>query len=140
MAISKQELIKLAQFRASIRSFLRFSESRARAAGITPQQHQMLLAIKGTPHRDWATPGEIADALQVHHNAAVGLVTRAETAGLVARAPDPADRRRVCVTLTEQGEAMLHTLTEEHKQELDRMAPVLAGLLAMLQGEGQKTE
>lgn len=134
MAISKQDLVKLAQFRASIRDFLRFSESQARAAGITPQQHQMLLAIKGRPDRDWATPGEIAESLQVNHNAAVGLVTRAEAAGLVSRSPHPRDRRRVCVTLTEQGEAMLRALAEEHKRELDRMAPVLAGLLAMLRG------
>lgn len=137
MAISKQELIKLARFRASIRSFLRFSESRVRVAGMTPQQHQMLLAIKGTPDRDWATPGEIAEALQVNHNAAVGLVTRAEAAGLVSRSPHPEDRRRVCVSLTEQGEALLRTLSEEHKRELERMAPVLAGLLEMLQEDGE---
>lgn len=134
MAISKQELVKLAQFRAAIRGFLRFSESRARAAGITPQQHQMLLAIKGMRDRDWATPGELAEALQVNHNAAVGLVTRAEAAGLVARAPHPKDGRRVCVTLTDHGEAVLGALSEEHKQELDRMAPVLSGLISMLKG------
>lgn len=132
MAISKQDLIKLSQFRSAIRSFLRFSESKAREAGLTPQQHQVLLAIKGMPDRDWATPGEIAAALQVNHNAAVGLVTRAEMARLVTRAPHPEDRRRVCVALTEQGEALLSELAAEHKRELERMAPVLECLLAML--------
>jgi DNA-binding MarR family transcriptional regulator len=133
MEISKHEYEKLARFRAAIRSFVRFSEEQARTAGLTPQQHQMLLAIKGTPERDWATPGEIAQALQVNHNAAVGLVTRAEGAGLVARTPDEADRRRVCVTLTPRGEELLADLSLEHKRELERLAPVLRGLLTMLE-------
>ncbi len=34
-------------FRYEIRRFLNFSENVARAAGIEPQQHQALLAIKG---------------------------------------------------------------------------------------------
>lgn len=132
MGIKKEDFIKLAQFRAAMREFVRFSESRARAAGLTPQQHQMLLSIKGTPERDWATPGEIARALQINHNAAVGLVTRAEAAGLVRREMDPEDRRRVRVNLTAQGEALLAVLTVEHKQELEQMAPVLLDLLAVL--------
>lgn len=132
MALSKQEYVKLAQFRAQVRSFLHFSETRARAAGLTPQQHQMLLAIKGTPDREWATPGEIAAALQVGHNAAVGLVTRAETAELVSRSPHPEDGRSVCVSLTPRGEDLLHALTLEHRRELARMAPALEGLLSLL--------
>ncbi len=135
MSISKAELVRLAQFRATIRRFLRFSESRARAAGLTPQQHQMLLVIKGTPERDWATPGEIAGNLQINHNAAVGLVNRAEATGLVVRTPHPHDRRRVCVTLTVRGEAVLLALAAEHKQELQRLAPALAGLLVAIGSE-----
>lgn len=136
MTISKQEFVQLARFRSALRRFLRFSEERARAAGITPQQHQMLLAIKGTAERDWATPGEIAEALQINHNAAVGLVKRAEAAGLVRRSPHPEDRRRVCVALTEKGEAVLTALTAEHKRELERIAPALTGPFA-LAGPGQ---
>ncbi|HLO01889.1 MAG TPA: MarR family transcriptional regulator [Symbiobacteriaceae bacterium] len=132
MAIEKAAYVQLAQFRAALRSFLRFSEERARAAGLTPQQHQMLLAIKGQPERDWATPGEIALFLQVNHNAAVGLITRAETAGLVQRAPHPADGRKVAVSLTDRGEALLAELSTDHRAELERMAPTLLGLVALM--------
>lgn len=134
MAIKKEDYLQLAQFRASLRSFLRFSEERAREAGLTPQQHQMLLAIKGQPERDWATPGEIATFLQVNHNAAVGLITRAEAAGLVQRAPHPQDGRKVSVSLTARGEEILAELSAEHRREIERMAPTLQRLLASLRG------
>jgi DNA-binding MarR family transcriptional regulator len=126
--VEKADYIRLASFRTAMRHFLRFSESKARTAGLTPQQHQMLLAIQGTPDRDWATPGEIAESLQVHHNAAVSLVTRGETAGLVARSSHPDDQRKVCVTVTEKGLALLAALSEEHKAELERFAYLFTDL------------
>lgn len=129
--VSKEEMVRLAHFRSSLRHFLRFSELQARAAGITPQQHQMLLAVKGfSPERDWVTVGEVAESLQVAHNAAVGLVQRAEASGLVTRSVHPDDRRAICVALTPQGEAVLAALTVEHKRELGRILPVLTDLLA----------
>jgi DNA-binding MarR family transcriptional regulator len=134
MAIEKGAYVQLARFRAAIRSFLHFSEERAGAAGLTPQQHQMLLAIKGQPERDWATPGEIAAFLQVGHNAAVGLITRAEAAGLVRRGDHPVDRRKVAVSLTPQGEGLLEVLAADHRRELERMAPTLESLLTMIGG------
>lgn len=137
MAISKQELVQLAQFRNALRRFLHFSESRARAAGLTPQQHQMLLSIKGMPERDWATPGEIAEALQVGHNAAVQLVNRAEEAGLVVRSEHATDRRSVAVSLTPKGDAVLEALSEEHKQELARIGHILASVSHMVDGTGR---
>lgn len=133
--IRKEELVRLAQFRAAIRRFLRFSESAARAAGLTPQQHQLLLAIKGTPDRDWATLSEIAEALQIRHSAAVGLANRAEAAGLIRRSAHPEDRRRVCASLTPKGEAILARLAAEHKRELARMAPTLEALLPIVRSE-----
>jgi DNA-binding MarR family transcriptional regulator len=136
MAIDKVAYVQLARFRAAIRSFLHFSEERARAAGLTPQQHQMLLAIKGQPERDWATPGEIATFLQVGHNAAVGLITRAETAGLVQRGPHPDDGRKVAVSLTQQGEGLLAELSADHRRELERLAPTIHSLVTML-GDGR---
>ncbi|MGE5676219.1 MAG: MarR family winged helix-turn-helix transcriptional regulator [Mycobacterium leprae] len=130
-SVTKADYVRLARFRSALRQFMRFSELRARAAGLTPQQHQMMLAIKGRPDRDWATVGELAEVLQVNHNAAVGLVRRAEEAGLVTRTPHPADRRSVCVGLTPKGEAMLAALSAEHKQELDRLIPAFADLLEL---------
>src|SRR5689334_14915955 len=84
---------ELLAFRTGLRRFLRWSEEQAAAAGLTPQQHQLLLAIRGS-----ATPpsvGDVADLLLLRHHSAVELVDRAEQAGLVIRGSDPVDRRLV---------------------------------------------
>lgn len=124
-AVSKADYEALAAFRYGMRRFLRFSESRARKAGLTPQQHQMLLSVKGMPGREWATLTEIAERLQVRHNAAVGLVDRAERAGLVERRQDLGDRRQVRVYVTPAGESVLAELTAAHREELGRLAAEL---------------
>ncbi len=119
--ISKTEYEALAGFRHALRAFLRFSEIAARAEGLTPQHHQLLLAIKGMPGREWSTVGELADALQLNHNAAVQLVDRAETLDLVRRSAGHGDRRVVEVRLTRVGEAILSRLTALHRDELRRI-------------------
>jgi DNA-binding MarR family transcriptional regulator len=123
--ISKAEYVALAAFRAALRRFLRFSEEGAREAGLTPQQHQLLLAVKGQPDRDWASVSELAEALQVRHHAAVGLVDRCERAGLVQRSPDPEDRRQVQVRLTGQGEEILERLSARNRRELRALQQAL---------------
>jgi DNA-binding MarR family transcriptional regulator len=123
--ISKAEYVALAAFRAALRRFLRFSEEGAREAGLTPQQHQLLLAVKGQPDRDWASVSALAEALQVRHHAAVGLVDRCERAGLVQRSPDPEDRRQVRVLLTEQGEEILERLSARNRRELRALQQAL---------------
>ncbi len=133
--MSKSEFERLARFRGALRQFLRFSEVAAREAGLTPQQHQMLLAIKGAPGRDWLTISELAEALQLHHNAIVQLVDRAAELDLVARAPDETDRRVTRVTLTSHGEATLLTLTTQHRSELRRLSNELMEVLAHLAQE-----
>jgi DNA-binding MarR family transcriptional regulator len=137
--LSKAEFERLARFRRALRQFLRFSEVAAREAGLTPQQHQMLLAIKGTPDRDWTTIGDLADALQLHHNAVVQLVDRAAELGLVARAQDERDRRVTRVALTPLGERTLRTLTAEHRDELRRLRDDLTTVLANLVDEDGAT-
>ena len=68
----------LARFRYELRKFLRFSEQAARNAGLTPQQHQLLLGVAGFTGRGWATISELAEFLQERHNAVVGLVDAPE--------------------------------------------------------------
>ncbi|HXH29123.1 MAG TPA: MarR family transcriptional regulator, partial [Candidatus Polarisedimenticolia bacterium] len=97
----------LASFRYSLRLFLRFSEEAARRCGLTPQQHQALLAVKGFPGRDRVTVSELAERLQVRHHSAVGLVDRLSARGLVARRSASEDRRRVYVEVTPRGSALL---------------------------------
>ena len=114
-------LRRLARFRYALRRFLRFSEQAARAAGVTPQQHQLLLGVAGYTGRGWATVGEIAEFLQERHNAVVGLVERAARSGLVRKSPGESDRRVVRVQLTPRGEALLGRLSAAHRQEAARL-------------------
>lgn len=120
-SIPKWEFEILAQFRYELRKFYRFSEDTARSFGITPQQHQLLLAIKGFPQRDWATISELAERLQLRHHSVVGIVDRSEIAGMVMRTPSLSDRRVIEIHLTEKGEALLTALTRAHRQEIARM-------------------
>src|SRR6476659_3605123 len=116
--LSKKQYETLAAFRYALRQFLRFSESAAQSAGITAQQHQALLAIKGFPGRDLVTVGELAVRLQLRHHSAVGLIDRLVSEKLVSRWPSPEDRRRVLIGLTRRGESVLEKLTAAHRRQL----------------------
>ena len=130
--LSKAQYELLASFRFALRQFLRFSEDAAQTAGITPQQHQALLAIKGYPGRDRVTVGELAERLQVAHHSAVGLIDRLVADKLVAREPSDTDRRQVFITLSRRGEQVLETLSATHRQELRRIGPDIRLLLDRL--------
>ncbi|REE94648.1 DNA-binding MarR family transcriptional regulator [Paenibacillus taihuensis] len=109
---------QLAEFRYTLRKFIHFSESAAREMGLTPQQHQLLLAIQGYPGRDYATISELAERLQVTHHACVGLVTRCENSDLVSRRPNPDDARSVHIALTDKGLEILERLSAVHLQQI----------------------
>jgi DNA-binding MarR family transcriptional regulator len=132
--ISKLDYEALAAFRYSLRRFLRFAEEGARAAGLTPQQHQLLLAIKGRPGREWASIGEVAEALQIRHHAAVGLADRCESSGLIRRSVDASDRRQVRVVLTRKGERVLGRVSARNQRELETLRRALR--LPSLPGRG----
>jgi DNA-binding MarR family transcriptional regulator len=119
--LTKQDFEALARFRFGIRRYLRFSEETVRGHGLTPQQYQLLLALKGFPDREWATVRELADRLQLRHHSVVELVDRAQKQGLVRRAAHPADARAVRVLLTEDGDQILARLSALHRDELRRM-------------------
>jgi DNA-binding MarR family transcriptional regulator len=124
--LTKQDFEALARFRFAIRRYLRFSEETVRQHGVTPQQYQLLLALKGYPDREWATVGELAERLQLRHHSVVELVTRAQAQDLVDRAPHPDDGRAVRVTLTAKGDHLLAELAALHREELRRMESALA--------------
>jgi len=117
---------RLARFRYALRRFLRFSENRARRAGISPTQYQLLLFVGGFGADP--TVAELAERLQVEHQSAVGLVDRSAQAGLVLRRRDREDRRRVRVALTRRGRAVLDRLVRAHSPEFRRLASVLERL------------
>ncbi len=123
----------LAHLRYSLRRFLHFSSAAAATAGLTPQQHQALLAIKGFPGRDHVSVGELAERLQLRHHSAVGLVDRLARRRLVRRVAAKIDRRRVEIRLTPQGEAVLRRLSSVHLAELRHRGPELRQLLKLLE-------
>ena len=125
-SLTKQDFEALAQFRFGIRRYLRFSEETVRRNGVTPQQYQLMLALKGFPERDWAVVRELAERLQLRHHSVVELVDRAQAQGLVRRSADPDDARAVRVLLTDAGEQLLGRLSALHRDELRRMDAVLA--------------
>ncbi len=127
----------LAEFRYQVRRFLRFSEDAARAAGLEPQQHQLLLAVKGLPTGEEPSIGELAERLQIRHHSLVELADRLEERGLVRRRRGDEDRRKVFVELTETGEQVLARLSVEHRSELQSAGRSLLGALeALLERNG----
>ncbi|HZR43786.1 MAG TPA: MarR family transcriptional regulator [Ktedonobacteraceae bacterium] len=126
----------LAEFRYQIRRFLHFSEQTARSAGLEPQQHQLLLAIKGLPEGRKATIGELAERLQIQHHSTVELVDRLVDKGYAQRQRDESDQRRVLVRLTPEGEEILHTLSSSMLAELRSTGLVLVQALSGLLNDG----
>jgi DNA-binding MarR family transcriptional regulator len=120
------EYARLAEFRKALRAFLRWSEDAAKGVGVTPMQHQLLLAIRGRGGAP--TIGEIADDLMLRHHSTGELINRAEAAGLVARSPDAGDRRQTRITATGVGNRVLRRLSEQHLNEIRRLAPVVEAL------------
>ena len=128
----KAQYETLAAFRYALRRFIHFSETAAQQAGVTPQQHQALLAIKGFPGRDCVTVGELAERLQLRHHSAVGLIDRLVAEKLVLRTPSNEDRRRVLIQLTSRGEKTLEMLSAMHQEQFRRIGPELTLLLERL--------
>ncbi len=119
----------LAEFRYQIRRFLRFSGEAARQAGLEPQHHQLMLAVKGAGDGAGPRIAYLADRLQLQHHSAVELVDRLVKRGLVQKTRGDEDRREVHVSLTPRGERILRHLTLHHREELRTVAPTLVSTL-----------
>jgi len=130
--IALREYQELAEFRYQLRRLLRFSEEAARAAGLVPQQHQLLLALKGLPADRTPTVGELAERLQIQHHSAVELIDRMVERRLLERTSDENDQRRVIIRLTAYGEEVLRGLSLLHRAELRTNGPDLARALMTL--------
>lgn len=130
-AIRPADYQRLAAFRHALRQFLAFSEAAARGAGITPQQHQALLAIKGAPNPEGVTVGYLAGQLMLQPHSAAELADRMVNGGLLMREGTPDDRRRVVLALTPAAEKVLQALSADHIRELRDSAPVLNSLFEL---------
>jgi DNA-binding MarR family transcriptional regulator len=128
--LSDRDYRALARFRYALRVFLRFSGQAARHAGLAPNQHQLLLAIRGWDGPDpGPTIGDAAQQLQLQHHSVVELVDRAVMADLVTRQPDPDDRRRQRLALTDHGARQIATLSAAHRDELRRFRQEMTNIL-----------
>jgi DNA-binding MarR family transcriptional regulator len=122
----------LAEFRYQVRRYLHISEEAARAGGIEPQQHQLLLAVKGVPAGEEPRIAYLAERMQIQHHSAVELVDRMVKKGLITRTRGESDRREVHVQLTAQGDRVLTELTRHMRAELRSAAPLLVATLRNL--------
>jgi DNA-binding MarR family transcriptional regulator len=116
----------LLRFRTEVRRFLRWSEEQAQVEGLTPAQHQLLLAVRGSTDPRGATIKEVADALLLRHHTATERVDRAESGGLLRRERDDEDHRVVRLHITRAGAGKLARLSRQHLDELERLR---AGIL-----------
>jgi DNA-binding MarR family transcriptional regulator len=130
--LSQEEFTALLAFRTGLRRYLRWSEEAVRAAGLTPAQHQLLLAVRGHGAARPPTVGELAEYLLLRHHSTVELINRAENAGLVTRERDPDDNRVIRIRLTSAAGRVLAELTRVHLADLRSLAPILDRLSAEL--------
>jgi DNA-binding MarR family transcriptional regulator len=123
---------QLAELRFRIRQYLQFSEQVARNYGIEPQQHQLMLTIKGLPDKSTPTVSALANRLCLRHHSTVELINRLVERGAAVRKPSTQDRRQVLVELTPLGEELLTKLSADHDKELQTHAPSLVEQLASI--------
>jgi DNA-binding MarR family transcriptional regulator len=123
--LSQDDYRDLLAFRTALRRFEGWSEAQARAVGLTPAQHQLLLSVRGHDDERGPTVTEIAEYLNVRHHSAVGLIDRTARAGYVRRGRDTEDGRIVRVALTAEGAQRVAALSELHIHELARLTPLL---------------
>jgi DNA-binding MarR family transcriptional regulator len=126
--LSHEQYEQLLQLRTGLRRFLHWSEEQAEEQGLTPAQHQLLLAIRGSSASRGPTVGELSQALVLRHHSVVGLVDRAQAAGLVTRRRDPSRHSLVHVQLTDRGRKALRGLALVHLREIAELAPAMQAL------------
>jgi DNA-binding MarR family transcriptional regulator len=128
-ALTDADYRHLAELRYGLRSFLHWSAGQAKRAGLTPTQHQLLLAVRASRHERGPTVSEVAAILLIRHHSAVELADRAQEAGLIVRERDPDQQAMVRLRLTAHGAAKLASLSELHLRELAQLAPTIRALL-----------
>jgi DNA-binding MarR family transcriptional regulator len=123
--LTRADIQRLAEFRFQLRRFLNFSNAAAEEAGLRPQQYQLLQCVSGMPDELEPTIAHVAARMLLKHNSAVELVDRTIEQGLLRRAADPLDHRRILLRVTAQGERVLASLATYHLEELDHAGPEL---------------
>ncbi len=126
--LDDEDYRRQADFRYALRRFSAYSERQAHAAGITPQQHLLLLTLRGHPSYPIVTVGDVADRLQIRPHSASLLIERGVQRGLLARREDPTDRRKALISLTDRGAEILEQITVANRRELQGLGAEVFGL------------
>ena len=71
-------------------------------------------------------PGELAEHLRIAPRSATEVVDDLQRLGLAARHPDPADRRAVIVTLTDEGRRVSHDIRSARRDAGERFFATLS--------------
>jgi DNA-binding MarR family transcriptional regulator len=122
----------LAEFRYQIRRFVSFSERAARAAGLEPPQHQLMLAIGGLPLSKRANLATLAERMCIDGPSCQELVDGLLQRGLCRWTANPTDRRENLVALTDQGQALLRHLTSQHRNQMLAVGPTFVQALGSI--------
>jgi len=133
--VTDEDYSRLLTVRSGLRRFERWSAEQAAAHGITPGQHQLLLAIRGHAGPDadaGPTIRQVSDHLLIRHHSAVELIDRCERAGLIERSRDAVDHRMVRLKLSVKGDQLLADLSGAHLEELARLTPLFEEMLDAL--------
>lgn len=119
-------------------------ESRLQTAhGLSLRWYDVLLHLYAAPDRSLAMR-DLGQAVVISKSGLTGLVDRMERAGLVARRPDPRDRRTIRVVLTPDGAATYEAARVEHRRAVgdsflrhlsDREAAALEQTLGRIRAE-----
>ena len=121
----------LASVRAELRNFAHFTEIVTKGAGLTPQQHQILLALRASDGLE-LTIGQLAEIMFLKPHSVSGMADRLAGLGLVERVRSEEDRRSIRLRLTDKAKEVLGSLGQVHKDELRRIRPLLISLLSQL--------
>ena len=122
--LKKKDYVALSAFRSQLAHFLRFSDQGARSAGITPTQYLLLLHVRGSEGREWASVGELAQRLRASPHGTAALVSRCEALGLVSKQRSEADARLVEVHLTARGKERVAQIAARNFGELRSLRSV----------------
>jgi len=129
--LNNSDYARLSDFRFALRKYLNFSQQAAEAAGLSPQQHQALLTIRGSIDKK-VTITYLSRRLCIRHNTAVELTLRLEAAKLINRQPSPEDGRAILLSLTSTGRRKILELTRTHRAELKQFRPEISAILENL--------
>ena len=139
-SLSLADYEALAELRYQIRRFLHFSEQASRQVGLEPQQHQLMLSLKGLPAGTRPRIGDLAERLQIQHHSTVELANRLAARGYVRRQRAGTDRRAVLLSLTPVGERVLRDLSLHHRAELRTRGPALVAALKQVMRSSKRSK